>query len=220
MSEWITTGTAAARLEITESRVRGLISEGLLEGRKEGRDWQVLKESVELRKESHGRTSPRLRLLVLVRDGGVCQDCGFESQKELKDIHVHHITPRADGGVNELSNLVSLCMPCHYKRHNPQRGDVRREARQRTVLVSDAVWAELTARAVKAGSKNAVLEDLLFQPIGEVLDTTPEDGPNLIANLDMSYSPDKYREPGALETAETAPAEFKPDPVIVPIDDM
>lgn len=78
------------------------------------------------------------------------------------------------------------------------------DTKQRTILVTDAVWDELTARAGKAGSKNAVLVDLLFRPAGEVLDSTAEDGPNQIANPDMSYSQDAYGDGRALGVVEAA----------------
>ena len=41
----------------------------------------------------------------------VCQSC---KKKHLKrDLDLHHIVPRADGGTNEPENLILLCMNCH-----------------------------------------------------------------------------------------------------------
>jgi len=30
-----------------------------------------------------------------------------------KELHVHHVVPRSEGGTNDLSNLVTLCSRCH-----------------------------------------------------------------------------------------------------------
>ena len=54
------------------------------------------------------------RKRALRRDGGQCQDCGAAGQRA----HVHHITPRSDGGGDGLENLVTLCPQCHAERHD------------------------------------------------------------------------------------------------------
>jgi DNA mismatch repair protein MutS len=46
-----------------------------------------------------------------------CEVCGDPVVKELE---VHHILPRAEGGSNELRNLVVLCEKCHDKHHAGQ----------------------------------------------------------------------------------------------------
>jgi DNA mismatch repair protein MutS len=44
-----------------------------------------------------------------------CEVCGHQI---VKDLEVHHITPRAEGGSNVLRNLAVLCETCHDKHHN------------------------------------------------------------------------------------------------------
>ena len=45
------------------------------------------------------------------RDNGICQLCmGCKT-----NIEAHHITPLAEGGKDELRNLITLCEPCHKK---------------------------------------------------------------------------------------------------------
>jgi hypothetical protein len=51
---------------------------------------------------SHGRRE------ALKRDGGACRICGFALA-----LNVHHITPRASGGTNDLGNVITLC-PNHH----------------------------------------------------------------------------------------------------------
>jgi DNA mismatch repair protein MutS len=44
-----------------------------------------------------------------------CEVCGHAV---VRDLEVHHIRQRADGGSNELRNLAVLCESCHDKHHN------------------------------------------------------------------------------------------------------
>ena len=53
------------------------------------------------------------------RDGYKCQDCGVSEQELEIPLHVHHINPIKNfddvEDANRLSNLVSLCQPCHNR---------------------------------------------------------------------------------------------------------
>lgn len=60
-----------------------------------------------------GRELPILAS-VLMRDGYRCVACGFDLQCALT---VHHTVPRAYGGVDAESNLVTLCANCHKVIH-------------------------------------------------------------------------------------------------------
>ena len=56
-----------------------------------------------------------LREFVLERDGFACQDCNtFLLDKGLE---AHHIKPLFQGGINEETNLITLCHQCHNARH-------------------------------------------------------------------------------------------------------
>ncbi len=48
----------------------------------------------------------------MVRDKFKCRVCGAESK-----LQCHHIKPKADGGTDKLSNLMTLCEDCHEKHH-------------------------------------------------------------------------------------------------------
>ena len=48
----------------------------------------------------------------LVRDKFKCRVCGAEST-----LQCHHIKPRAHGGTDKLSNLMTLCEDCHANHH-------------------------------------------------------------------------------------------------------
>jgi len=52
-----------------------------------------------------------LRYECLKRDNGICQLCmGCKT-----NIEAHHIIPLAEGGKEELQNLITLCEPCHKR---------------------------------------------------------------------------------------------------------
>jgi hypothetical protein len=58
--------------------------------------------------------SPATRRKVLHRDQGRCQVPGCRAHKNLD---VHHIRHRAQGGTNDLANLVTLCEAHHLCHH-------------------------------------------------------------------------------------------------------
>lgn len=51
---------------------------------------------------------------ALVRDNFTCQRCGHNM---FHNLTVHHIIPRAAGGLDNLNNLETLCRHCHQKEH-------------------------------------------------------------------------------------------------------
>jgi 5-methylcytosine-specific restriction endonuclease McrA len=53
-----------------------------------------------------------LRNHVLERDSWRCQDCG-----SLENLQVHHLKSRSRLGNDEMTNLITLCAPCHKRRH-------------------------------------------------------------------------------------------------------
>ncbi len=79
---------------------------------------QRARDKHERREESRNRRSyrgapagPRRR--AQQRDGHLCRWCGTGAL-----LAVHHIVYRSQGGGHELSNLITLCDPCHAKAHS------------------------------------------------------------------------------------------------------
>lgn len=52
--------------------------------------------------------SPALRKKIRERDKGRCQKCN-----KTKGVELHHIIPVAEGQIDTLENLISLCRQCH-----------------------------------------------------------------------------------------------------------
>ena len=65
------------------------------------------------------------KTVVHQRDGFRCQEC--TRQFTRAEVDVHHLVPRALGGSDDPSNLITLCDACHAARHpNLQVGLARR----------------------------------------------------------------------------------------------
>lgn len=59
-----------------------------------------------------------VRLTVLERDGFLCRSVnGSVRCTESLNLHVHHLIPRFLGGMNDPSNLITLCDGCHAAHH-------------------------------------------------------------------------------------------------------
>ncbi len=63
----------------------------------------------------YGTAWDKLRLVVLSRDSGLCQVCTPTGRVTLGGI-VDHIRPKAEGGDDDLSNLQTICKPCHDRK--------------------------------------------------------------------------------------------------------
>ncbi|MCM1166430.1 MAG: HNH endonuclease [Lachnospiraceae bacterium] len=50
----------------------------------------------------------------------LCEEC-LRRGLAIPAEHVHHIVPLADGGINDESNLMSLCKSCHSRIHMKMR---------------------------------------------------------------------------------------------------
>ncbi|MDF9748431.1 HNH endonuclease [Natrinema salsiterrestre] len=70
--------------------------------------------------EADGETWRQLREQRLEIDDHQCVNCGNSGM-----LHVHHVVPKSLGGVDELSNLRSLCIDCHDKAHDRSIGVIK-----------------------------------------------------------------------------------------------
>lgn len=79
-------------------------------------DLSLVSTSIIATKQRSG-ISGTTRTKVIQASGGVCAECGAESES----LEIHHITPLKDGGTNAVDNLEALCHDCHLKKHSPDR---------------------------------------------------------------------------------------------------
>lgn len=71
----------------------------------------------------------RLRFEVFKRDGFACVYCGAKPPEVV--LHVDHVRPVAEGGTNEIDNLLTACAGCNSgKGATPLDGETRAMATQ------------------------------------------------------------------------------------------
>jgi hypothetical protein len=93
--------------ETVNKRRETLIANGTFAGEKSN-NWRGG------RPKYRGADWGKQRKLALERDGQACQVCGLKQSDAKKELTVHHIKPYHEGGTNELSNLITVCMSCHF----------------------------------------------------------------------------------------------------------
>ena len=75
---------------------------------------------------------------LLEQHGWVCQGCGREFD-DARYLELDHNTPRADGGINHISNRILLCGPCNgEKRHTLTLSGLRNQNRKKGYVVNEA----------------------------------------------------------------------------------
>jgi hypothetical protein len=75
-------------------------------------DLTIKRKDGDIRPLSEHERWLQIRSAILNRDDYRCQECGY-----YKHLEVHHIIPRRKGGTDEASNLITLCVRCHRKKH-------------------------------------------------------------------------------------------------------
>ena len=64
-------------------------------------------------------TKRKVKDALVRRDGKQCQLCGMYLSRSKRTID--HITPRCEGGLDELTNLRLACASCNHGRHHPPK---------------------------------------------------------------------------------------------------
>lgn len=94
--------------------------------------------------------SKRMRYEVLRRDGYACRYCGTRGAEAA--LVVDHVTPRALGGKDEPSNLVTACEPCNTGKSSTVPGlDLVNDTLERHGLHETAtvLWTRVSERALR-----------------------------------------------------------------------
>jgi len=101
------------------------------------------------RKKSSGYIPGTLRYKILSRAKFRCELCGISAEK--KSLEVDHIIPRNKGGLDDESNLQSLCYSCNAMKRDRDDTDFRGMADTYSKREKGCVFCEL--------SKNRVIEE-------------------------------------------------------------
>ena len=89
-------------------------------------------------RERHYSRSELLDIL-LARDGGVCQGCGFVPPR-ADYLEIDHKQPRSEGGSNAPANRVLLCSPCNRAKSDRLTLTGLRALNQRNAHVIRRIW--------------------------------------------------------------------------------
>jgi len=66
------------------------------------------------RTKYRGANWHKQRKKALERDNYKCQVCGVLQEDMNRELTIHHIIPYHEGGTNDLENLITVCMSCHF----------------------------------------------------------------------------------------------------------
>lgn len=66
----------------------------------------------------NGKFLPRVKQLILIRDGNRCRRCGAAGGDVA--LTMHHMVAQAAGGQTSLGNCFSLCIVCHGRWHEEE----------------------------------------------------------------------------------------------------
>jgi len=131
--------------------------------------------------EENGRKTigKKVRFEVFKRDSFTCQYCGEKAPNVV--LHIDHIRPVADGGTNEILNLVTSCVACNSGKGARLLGDdsiVERQRLQIEELQERRAQLEMMLQwRDELQSINSDAVDMIAQRIGDRTGWLPnEDG--------------------------------------------
>ncbi|WP_099123383.1 HNH endonuclease [Xenorhabdus sp. KK7.4] len=82
--------------------------------------WQAHQQGKSRHARGYGSSWDKLRATIKQRDKHLCQQC-LRQGRATTGTTVDHITPKAHGGTDALSNLQLLCEACHSRKTATER---------------------------------------------------------------------------------------------------
>lgn len=92
------------------------------------------------------RLGPRITRAIRTRDDYRCRYCGATAEESGAPLHLDHLTPRSQGGLDVASNLVLACRRCNGARQDRTLSEWAAYAR-------GALGLEIDPRAVRAHAR-------------------------------------------------------------------
>lgn len=107
-----------------------------------------------------------------------CEVCGKEC---VRDLEVHHIKPRSEGGENSPRNLVVLCELCHDKHHAGvlEIGELQQtsEGLARSIVETTSTESKVSSRSdEEIETIRATLESFKGRPLGRIQKALEQSG--------------------------------------------
>ena len=131
----------------------------------------------------------KIRFEVFKRDKFTCQYCGRQAPDVI--LEIDHIKPIADGGANDIMNLITSCFDCNRgkgKRALTQQDELKKQQKMLQELSKRKEQLEMLVEWKKGLEK---LEDEMLDKIEEVLQVTgyvfSEQGKRNFKNLIKKY---------------------------------
>ena len=107
--------------------------------------------------------SKALRFEVFKRDRFTCQYCGRKAPEVV--LEVDHLIPVAEGGENELLNLVTSCFDCNRGKGKKKLSDTTAVTKQRAELERMAERQEQAKMMVQWKKEMNELDDMLVEDL-------------------------------------------------------
>jgi len=111
--------------------------------------------------------SKRVRFEVFKRDGFVCHYCGAHPPGVL--LHVDHIVAVANGGLNDMDNLITSCEPCNLGKGARSLNVIPQSLAEKAKQVAERE-AQLAGYQLILEARRDRIEDELWR-VAEVIET-------------------------------------------------
>lgn len=149
--------------------------------------------------------SKKLRFDVFKRDGFACQYCGAHPPQAI--LEPDHIKPVADGGTNDIDNLVTACFSCNRGKGARSLENVPQSLASKAAMVAESE-AQLKGFQEVMEARRDRIEEELWR-VAEVLDPGSSDKG---MSRDWTASIRKFNEKlgvhAVLEAADVARSKF------------
>ncbi len=119
--------------------------------------------------------SKQTRFEVFKRDGFVCMYCGAHPPSVL--LHVDHIKPVADGGKNDIDNLITACEPCNLGKGARPLSAIPQSLEEKSKIAAERE-AQILGFQEILESKRERIERELWIVAEEIEPGSPEKGMN------------------------------------------
>jgi hypothetical protein len=101
--------------------------------------------------------SKKTRFDVFKRDGFICQYCGAHPPSAI--LEVDHIHPVADGGSNDIDNLVTACFDCNRGKSDRQLSDIPQSLQDKAAEVLEREAQIKGYQAALSSKKNRIADE-------------------------------------------------------------